>query len=311
MKGEKMHTKTLDNWQHSHSFDQDQVNSAEKYTVLVMLITAVTMFAEIITGILFGSMALLADGLHMGSHSLALGISVFAYYFTRKYAHDERFSFGTGKVSSLAGFSSALLLVIFALIMAWESIDRFIHPVVIQFNQAIFVAFIGLIVNVVSMFILNRSGHDEPDHAIPHHPDHNLRSAYLHVFADALTSLIAILALLAGKYWGLIWMDPLMGIMGAMMIIHWAYDLIRETILVLLDRQVSQDHLDSIKSMIEKNTTDRVADLHVWTIGSHMYAMNMTVVSDRPQSPDYYKNILPGELKLVHITIEVQRCERD
>lgn len=307
-----MHTENLDFWQHAHTFGQEKPKKAEKSTLIVIGITALTMVVEIVAGIVFGSMALLADGLHMGSHTLALGISAFAYYYTRKHAKDRRFSFGTGKVNSLGGFSSAILLGIFAFFMVWESIERFFHPVEIQFDQAIGVAVIGLVVNVVSMWVLSGSRHaDHHHHAHSHdHHDHNLKAAYFHVLADALTSLFAIFALLAGKYFGFIWMDPFMGIVGAIMITRWSLGLIRETSKVLLDKQASEDLQTAIHRAIEENSTDRVSDLHVWSIGSGIYAINLALVSDFPQEPEYYKKLLPDDMGIAHVTVEVHQCKK-
>ena len=307
-----MHTQSVDPWRHSHSFGQERFQQAEKYTWLVILITTVTMIIEIAAGLIFGSMALLADGLHMGSHSLALVIAAIAYYFTRKHAHDARYSFGTGKINSLGGYTSAVLLVIFALLMAGESVKRLISPVSIKFDQAILVAVVGLIVNVVSIFILSRPRHDGNEashhHNHDHHSDHNLKAAYLHVLADALTSVFAIFALLVGKFFGLIWMDPLMGIVGAFMVSRWAVGLIRETSNVLLDKQAPIEIQNEIKTIIENNGHDKIADLHVWSIGTNHYAVNLSIVSDDPQPPEYYKKMLAENHSLAHITIETQRC---
>ena len=201
-----MHTYSLKKLEHSHSFGFENVKKAEKYTLIVICITAITMVLEITTGILFGSMALLADGVHMGTHTLALGIAAFTYYYTRKFANDNRYSFGTGKVNSMGGFSSALLLIVFAFSLVWESIERLISPVEIQFNQAIIVAGVGLLVNIISAWILshpnkehNHSHSDESGHLVHTHNDHNLKAAYLHVIADALTSVFALIALFADQ----------------------------------------------------------------------------------------------------------------
>ena len=220
---------------HDHSFGQDKKRSGETRTVIVILLTASMMVIEIVAGLAFGSMALLADGLHMASHAAALSISAFAYYFARKRAHDRSFSFGTGKVNSLGGYTGAILLVIFALLMVSESIHRLITPVEISFNQAIGVAVLGLIVNGASVFILGHEEHHHHGHDHGHdhgHHDHNLRAAYLHVLADTLTSLLAIVALLAAKYYGWIWMDPVMGIVGAVLITKWSMGLLKQLSLI-------------------------------------------------------------------------------
>ncbi len=297
---------------HSHSFGQDHKRPGESRTIIVIVVTAVMMVVEIITGMLFGSMALLADGLHMASHAAALSINAFAYIYARRHAHDKRFSFGTGKVNALGGFSGAVLLAVFAVMMVVESVVRLVNPVAIAFNQAIFVAIIGLVVNGLSMLILghkdgshhgNDHGHDH-DH---HHHDHNLRSAYLHVLADALTSFLAIFALLTAKYVGLIWMDPLMGIVGAIMVSRWSIGLLISTSHVLLDWQASVDIQQKVVDGIQKNGDNRVADLHLWTVGPDIYAAIVSVVTEIPKPPEYYKQLIPSDLKFVHVTVEVNR----
>ena len=297
---------------HSHSFGQDHKRPGESRTLIVIVVTAVMMVVEIITGMLFGSMALLADGLHMASHAAALSINAFAYIYARRHAHDKRFSFGTGKVNALGGFSGAVLLAVFAVMMAVESVVRLVNPVAIAFNQAIYVAIIGLVVNGLSMLILghkdgshhgNDHGHDH-DH---HHHDHNLRSAYLHVLADALTSFLAIFALLTAKYVGLIWMDPLMGIVGAIMVSRWSIGLLISTSHVLLDRQASVDIQQKVVDGIEKKGDNRVVDLHLWTVGPDIYAAIVSVVTEIPKPPEYYKQLIPSDLKFVHVTVEVNR----
>jgi cation diffusion facilitator family transporter len=310
-----MHNQTIAPWKHDHTFGQEEVKAGEKRTIIVAIITATMMIVEIITGILFGSMALLADGIHMGSHAVALGISVVAYIYARRYAGDRRFSFGTGKVNALAGYTSAIILAIFALSMVWESIERFFNPVEIIFNQAILVAIIGLIVNVVSVLILG----DRHSHSHSHqgkneqqshqHADHNLRAAYLHVLADALTSVLAIFALLSGKYLGLIWMDPLMGIIGAVMVIRWSLGLWRETSSLLLDQQASEEVQREIITAIETQGSDRVSDLHIWSIGPNIFSATISIVTDDPKSSQEYKENLPQKIGLVHSTIEVLKCE--
>jgi len=303
-----MHNHSLHLWQHDHIFGQDKIRSGERRTVIVILITAVMMIIEIAAGITFGSMALLADGLHMGSHTMALGVTAFAYLYARKHANDIRFSFGTGKVNALAGFSSAVLLAVFALVMAWESINRFFNPVEIIFNQAIAVAVIGLIVNAVSVLILGKEDHDENHHHRHNHSDHNLRAAYLHVLADALTSVLAIFALSAGKFFGFVWMDPLMGIVGAILVSRWSWGLLKDTTSTLLDKQAPMELQKSIKEAIEQKDGNRIADLHLWSIGPDMYATALSIVTDKPKPAEHYKELLPNEIGLVHSTIEVCRC---
>lgn len=309
-----MHSANIKKWKHDHVFNQDQKRSGESNTLIVVIITAAMMIIEVGVGIASGSMALLADGLHMASHAVALGINVFAYTYARRYASDARFSFGTGKVNALGGFTGAVLLGIFALIMAWESAVRIIHPVHIVFTQAIVVAVIGLVVNGVSIFILNaKSDHDHhgehPDH--DHHHDHNLRSAYLHVLADALTSLLAIFALLMAKYFGLLWMDPLMGIVGAVLVTRWSVGLLRQTSHILLDNQASTDLQTKIKESIESDGDSRVSDLHVWAVGPNIYSAIISIVAHNPREPEEYKDRISPNLGLVHITAEVHKCQED
>ncbi len=278
--------------------------------MIVIAITAVTMLVEITAGVLFGSMALLADGLHMASHATALGIAAFAYIYARRHAYDESFSFGPGKVNSLGGFTGAVLLAVFALVMGWESLMRFLSPIEIAFNQAIFVAVIGLVVNGVSVFILGdaHDAHDHDDaedHDHDRHHDHNLRSAYLHVMADALTSVLAIFALLAAKYFHTLWMDPLMGIVGAVLVSRWSLGLLRATANVLLDRQGPETVQAKIRDAVEANGDAKISDLHLWSIGPNLYGVILQVVTDNPKPPAYYKRLLPADMKLAHVSVEV------
>lgn len=309
-----MHTRSLAKWTHEHSFGQEQVKRGERRTRLVIALTGAMMVIEIVAGIGFGSMALLADGMHMASHTAALGISAVAYLYARKYAHDGRFSFGTGKVNGLAGYTSAIILAIFALSMAWQSAVRFFNPQPISFNQAILVAWIGLIVNLVSVWFLNVGGshsHHEEHSGLQHahaHADHNLRAAYLHVLADAMTSIFAILALIGGKYLGLVWMDPLMGVLGAILVGRWSIGLMRITSRVLLDRQAPGEMQAAIRASIESWDDNRVSDLHLWAIGPGIFAAAISIVTSMPKSPDVYKELIPDHLGLVHATVEVHHC---
>ncbi|MBW2275002.1 MAG: CDF family Co(II)/Ni(II) efflux transporter DmeF [Deltaproteobacteria bacterium] len=316
-----MHSEKLHRWQHSHVFGQERKRPGEIRTLIVIALTAVTMVVEIAAGIVFGSMALLADGLHMASHAAALGISAFAYRYARAHARDARFSFGTGKVNALGGFSGAVLLVVFALIMVWESAGRILHPVSIAFDQAIAVAVLGLAVNGASVLILGHQGEGHTDdHAHdPHHDrhhdqhhdrhhDHSLRSAYLHVLADALTSLLAIFALLSAKYLALGWMDPLMGIVGAALVTRWSLGLLHTTSGILLDRQGPERIRAQIRESLEAEGNDRVADLHLWSIGPELYGVIVSLVSHEPKPPDTYKERIPRDLGLAHVTVEVHPC---
>jgi cation diffusion facilitator family transporter len=321
-----MHTESIERWVHNHTFGQDEKKSAERRTLIVSVVTILTMIVEIGAGIVFGSMALLADGLHMGSHASALAISVFAYRYTRIHAKDARFNFGTGKVSSLAAFASATMLALFALAMAWESIGRLLSPVVIRFNQAILVAVLGLFINGVCLAILGGHGsfnknpgreHEEDaDHVHAHadrhdRHDHNYRSAYLHVLADALTSVLAIFALLFGKYLRQQWLDPFMGLVGATLVVRWSWGLLRSSARVLLDLQAPDEVLGAIRKSIESEGDNRVSDLHVWSVGPGIYAAEIAIVSSRPRDPDDYYKLLPEELGLVHVTVETHRCAAD
>ncbi len=277
-----------------------------------MVLTAGTMVVEIIAGVAFGSMALLADGLHMASHASALLLAWFAYRYARRHAGDARFCFGTGKVNALAGFSGALLLAVFAIGMSAESIDRFIHPVRIHFNMAILVAVIGLLVNAVSVFILGDHHHDhnhnhggpEPDHAHEsHHHDYNLRAAYLHVLVDAMTSVFAIVALVMGKYFQQNWLDPMMGIVGGFLVARWSWGLLKQTSRILLDFQGPDEIQKNIRAALESDTV-HVADLHLWSIAPNQYAAIVTIVTSAPQPAEYYKDQLPANLPLSHVTVE-------
>lgn len=304
-----MHSDNLHLWQHSHTFGQDLKRPGELRTFIVIAITGTMMVVEIVAGIRYGSMALLADGLHMASHTAALSINAFAYIYARRHAHNTDFSFGTGKVNALGGFSGAILLALFAMLMAGESVNRLLNPVDIIFNQAIFVAVLGLVVNGVSVFILGVHDHDDhDDHDHAHYHDHNLKSAYLHVLADALTSVLAIIALLAAKYFGFIWMDPAMGIVGAILVARWSVGLLRTTSGVLLDKQGPESLRRRIKDGIEQDDDSEVADLHLWSIGPNIYTAIIVVVAHDPATPEQYKDRLPQNLGLEHVSIEIHEC---
>jgi cation diffusion facilitator family transporter len=307
-------TRSLAPWQHDHRFGLHRRRGAERRTGTVAIITLVTMVAEIAGGLAFGSMALLADGLHMGSHALALGISALAYVWMRRSAGDERYALGTGKIAALSGYTGAILLLVPAASMAWESVERLVTPKPIDFGWALMVAVIGLIVNIVCAIILQRRGdHAHPhDHGHVHGPghrdDHNLRSAYLHVIADAATSVLAIVALAAGAYWGQVWLDPAMGIVGAVLIVIWASGLLRDSSHVLLDRAARMSVREGVRRAIEKDRDNRLADFHVWSIGPGIYAAALSVVTHHPQPPDHYKALIPDSLGIAHVTVEVHGC---
>ncbi len=300
-----MHTQTLDKWKHSHDFIIIH-EKGEKRTKQVLVLTLITMVAEIIAGFAFGSMALLADGWHMGTHSVAFAITIFAYHYSRKHARDKQFTFGTGKVSVLGGFASAIALAGVAIVMALESIERFIHPSTIQFNEAIAVAVAGLIVNIVCAFLLY--GHHGHTHSGEHHHDHNIRGAYLHVLADALTSILAIIALFFGKYFGWNWLDSLMGIVGAVLITRWSYGLLLDTSSILLDKNIEMDKTKEIIDTIESDSDNRIADIHVWKVGPADYAAMISLVTHYPKDSEYYKSLLHEFNELSHINIEVIHC---
>ncbi|MBU1404963.1 MAG: CDF family Co(II)/Ni(II) efflux transporter DmeF [Proteobacteria bacterium] len=306
-----MHTHSLDTWQHPHDFTVIQEHG-EKRTLQVLAITAVTMLFEIAAGMAYGSMALLADGWHMGTHVAAFMITIFAYRFAQKHANNKAFAFGTGKVSVLGGFASAIALIVVALVMLVESGQRIFSPQPIHFNEAIGVAALGLLVNIACAFLLqdhhdHDHGHDKEDHH--HHHDHNLKAAYLHVMADALTSVLAIGALISGKYFGWHWLDPLMGIVGALVISRWAYSLVRETGGILLDGSINAATLGAIKEKIEGALDNRIADMHVWKVGPAHYAAILSIVTHYPQKIGYYKELLRDFPNLAHLTVEIHTCE--
>jgi cation diffusion facilitator family transporter len=304
-----MHTHHLHRWEHSHRFNIED-GQAERNTRRVILLTLSMMIIEITAGYIFGSMALLADGWHMGTHAAALGITALAYYYARKHSDNPNYSFGTGKVGVLGGFGSAVVLAVIAVLMGVESFQRLFSPVTIRFNEAIAVAVIGLAVNLISAFLLRGQYHHSHDHDAgrDRHRDHNLRAAYLHVLADALTSILAIVALIAGKALDWVWMDPIMGIVGALIIGRWSYGLLVDTGKVLLDRDVNTEAVENIRSIVEADSDNRVADLHVWRVGSHHLAAIVSIVTHYPKPPAYYKKLLAGYHEMAHLTVEVNPC---
>ena len=298
-----MHIHTLRQWQHSHDFSAIH-HGGESRTIKVLVLTFITMGVEIIAGNMFGSMALLADGWHMGTHVAAFGISIFAYQYAGKNSFNPNFSFGTGKVSVLGGFASAVALAVIALVMAGESVSRLYHPQNIHFNEAILVAVLGLAINLISAFLL-QDGHGSHE---DHHHDHNLRAAYLHVLADALTSVLAIVALFSGKFIGLNWMDPVMGIVGALVISRWSWCLLRDTSSILLDQSMEGEDIIKIKRILETDSDNRVADVHIWKVGPDHYAAVISIVTHYPKPPEHYKLLLKDLKQLNHITIEINPC---
>lgn len=313
-----MHDATITRVSHSH--DTGSVNPEnERRTLQVVILTITTMAVEVAAGYVTGSMALLADGWHMGTHAFALGISYAAYLLARKHAESGYFSFGTGKFGVLAGYTSALFLGAVALWMIIESTTRFFHPVNIAFNEAILVASIGLVVNVVSIFILHDKGthdhhhehsHDhEHDHSHHDHHDHNYRAAYLHVIADALTSILAIIALLSGRFLGWNFLDPVMGIVGGILICRWSFQLTRSTLLILLDGGVDRKIHEMIREAVESDNESRIADLHLWRISSHEMAVVISVVTGRNRTAEEFLARLKGIPDITHMSVEVHTCD--
>jgi cation diffusion facilitator family transporter len=308
-----MHIHTLQEWKHRHRYNIED-GHGERNTRRVIVLTLSMMIIEISAGYLFGSMALLADGWHMGTHAVALGITAFAYFYARRNKDNPNYSFGTGKVGVLGGFTSAVVLAVIALLIGVESIQRLVSPQPIRFNEAIAVAFVGLVVNVISAFLLQEKHDHHHGHSHNHTEnfrDHNLRAAYFHVLADALTSLLAIIALFTGKAFGWIWMDPIMGIVGALIISRWSYGLLVDTGKVLLDRDVNQEAIAEIRSVIEADSDNRVSDLHVWRVGSHHLSAIVSIVTHYPKSPDHYKKLLADYDEIAHVTVEVNSADSD
>lgn len=317
-----MHTRNLSAWTHEHVFDNGNA-VAERSTWVVMWITAVTMVVEITAGWWFNSMALLADGWHMSSHAVAIGLSALAYATARRYAKDSRFAFGTWKIEILAGFASALFLLGVAVMMVVASVERIVSPQPIQYREAIMIAVLGLLVNVACALILGKAHHHDHgrahgrdhhhDHGHPHahHHDLNLRSAYLHVIADAATSVLAIVALVGGWIYGWSWLDPLMGIVGAALVAIWAKGLIVETGKVLLDREMDHPVVSEIREAVETPDAGdtRITDLHVWRVGKMRYACALTVVThDATLTSDAVRERLAAHEEIVHSTIEIHHC---
>jgi cation diffusion facilitator family transporter len=311
----------MDDFRHEHLFLGAHHSRNERKTWTVIVLCGVMMAAEIIGGALFGSMALIADGLHMSTHAGALLIAALAYTYARRHAHDARFTFGTGKLGDLAAFASAIILAMIALLIGWESVARLLHPVAIAFDEAIPVAVLGLGVNLASAWLLR----DEHDHHVHvHHDDHephdhrhdadhhhhrdlNLRAAYVHVLADAAVSILAIVGLLAGRELGWVWMDPVMGLVGASVIANWSWGLIRAAGATLLDLLPDETLAGKMRARLEIGD-DRVADLHLWRIGPGHCAAVVSIVSDAPASLADYKARLADLPSLSHVTIELLPC---
>jgi cation diffusion facilitator family transporter len=302
----------LSDWTHTHDFASGNP-TAERNTWRVVALTAIMMVVEIIAGWLFHSMALLADGWHMGTHVAALGITVWAYVLARRHAGDPQFAFGTWKMEALGGFASALVLGMVVLYMVGESVHRLCKPLDIRYDQALIVAVVGLIVNLVSALLLqapNASGTHAPGHTpslgqAHSHGDLNLRAAYLHVLADALTSALAIVALLGGRLCGWSWLDPVMGLVGAVVVSFWAVGLVRDTSRVLLDREMDHGVVQEIRDVIEGNDATWITDLHIWRVGRAQFACIVSLVAAQPKTATEYRAQLAVHEELVHITVEV------
>jgi cation diffusion facilitator family transporter len=300
-------------FRHTHNFVPD-FSGAERRTRIVIGITAVMMVIEITVGLVSHSMALLADGWHMSTHVIAFLITAVAYYLSRKHSSNAQFTFGTGKIGVLGGFSSAVVLAMIALLMAGESAHRLFAPLAIHFNEAIGVASLGLLVNLSCALLLKDTSHhhhhhDRHSHAADHRHDLNLRAAYFHVLADAFTSVLAIVALSGGKFAGWSWLDPIIGIVGSGVVFSWAYSLIRDTSGILLDRIPSSSDLpDEIRRAVESDGDSLITDLHIWQVGTGKFAAIVSIVAHQSKSSDEYRELLREHEELVHLTIETQHC---
>jgi cation diffusion facilitator family transporter len=313
-----MHTHSIEPWQHPHVFLGAKHDRHERRTWFVVALTAAMMVAEITGGTIFGSMAVVADGWHMSTHAGALGIAAFAYRFARKHARDPRFSFGTGKLGELAAFASAVCLALIAAAIGYEAVMRLMQPVAIHFQEAIGLAVLGLGVNLASAWLLferddpHAHDHHHHGHGADHHHvdgrDNNIRAAFVHVLADALTSVLAIVALTCGLVFGWVWMDPLMALIGVAVILSWSFGLIRASGTVLLDMVPDRHLAGSVRQRLEIDG-DRLSDLHLWRLGPGHAGLIAVVVSDRPQKPAVYKRRLAGLVGLSHVTVEVHACE--
>lgn len=299
-------------WTHGHVFLGHGHERSESRARLVTLLTAAFMVVEIVTGLLFGSMALLADGVHMATHVGALGLAAAAYWLARRHAHDTRFSFGSGKFGDLAAFASAVVLGLLSIGVAIESARRFVAPVPVHYSEALIIAVIGLLVNIASAAILHdpqehHHHHGEEDH---HHHDNNLRAAYMHVLADAATSVLAILALGSGMLFHTAWADPLVGVVGAVVIASWAYGLIRDSALVLLDAEDDPEMAKAIRHVIEQELGARVLDLHLWRLGPGHHGLIVSLAGTVDPDSDRIKHLLTRRYpSLSHLTVEINLCE--
>lgn len=314
-----MHTENLSKWIHDHVFDTGN-ETAERSTRVVMWITAAMMVVEITAGWWYNSMALLADGWHMSSHAVAIGLSAMAYATARRYSKDARFAFGTWKIEILGGFASAIFLLGVAVMMLVGSVERIVSPRPIHYQEAIVIAILGLVVNIVCAMLLGKAHHHDHRHSHDHdhhhgqehHHDLNLKSAYLHVIADAATSILAIGALFGGWVFGWSWLDPIMGIVGAVLVAIWAKGLIVDTGKVLLDREMDHPVVDEIREVVETGEDageTRITDLHVWRVGKQVYSCAITVVThDESLTTEVVRDRLAVHEEIVHSTIEIHCC---
>ena len=304
-------TVTTNIGEHSHVFDEGNP-LAERNTTWATILTALMMVVEIVSGYTFNSMALLADGWHMSSHTVALGLSVLAYGFARRLAHDSRFAFGTWKIEVLGGYTSAILLVLVAGLMLVQSVSRLISPSPIHYDQAITIAIVGLAVNLACAWLL-KANHDRDHHQgghdhSHHHTDLNQRSAFVHVIADAATSVLAIIALFGGKLWGASWLDPVMGIAGAGLVAVWAYRLLRDSARVLVDAEMNAPIVEEIREAIAASPIPaNISDLHVWRVGKGKYACIVALLTSSDASANYFRRQIGIHEELVHITVEVNK----
>jgi cation diffusion facilitator family transporter len=321
-----MHMHSIEDWRHEHVFLGTDHTRNERRSWMVVAVCGAMMVAEIVGGLIWNSMALVADGLHMSTHAGALVIAAVAYAYARRHARDERFAFGTGKLGDLAAFASAIVLAMIALLIGYESIERLTHPVAIAFDEAIPLAALGLGVNLLSAFLLRDEHHHDAAAPSPHHghgdgdghhhhhhhrhshADHNLRAAYVHVLADAAVSVLVLIGLTAGRQLGWVWMDPLMGIVGALVIANWSWGLLRTAGAVLLDMRPAGELARAITERVETGGTDRITDLHIWRVGPGHNAAVISLVSDEPAPPAAYKSRLAGIAGLSHVTVEVESC---
>jgi len=308
-----MHTTNISAWQHDHNFTGD-TSSAEKRTRRVVILTAAMMLIEIVAGYFFHSMALVADGWHMGTHVAAFVLAALAYSYGRRHATDARFTFGTGKVGVLGAFTSAIVLSIIALVIAADSVHRLLVPQAIHFREAIIIAVVGLVVNLLSAFMLKDDPHHhhghEHGHDHGHHHDLNLKAAYIHVLADTFTALGAVVALTTGYFLGWVWLDPAMGLVGTVVNVSWAYTLLRDSGSILMDRvPASSDLPVVIREGIESDGDSKITDLHIWQVGSGKFAAIISVVAHHPRTPDEYRGALKIHEELVHVTVEVHTCQ--